>query len=215
MVGVVGGNGGAGASTFAAVLAGTAPAGVLVDLDGVGGGIDVLLGIEHVPGARWSQLRLEGGHLDPGLLESGLPRWGSVPVLAADCGLPEPGAVEQVLKAAAVLGSVIVDLPRLPCPAREAALARCDLIVVVCAATVHGVAAGRAVVDTLTGAPVGLVVWRGLIRPREVGGLLGAPVLGVVPGRPAPPDRALDPNRLPPRLARVAAGVLDGLAVAR
>ena len=30
-----------------------------------GGGIDVVLGIESVPGARWSGLRVDGGHLDP------------------------------------------------------------------------------------------------------------------------------------------------------
>ena len=68
VIGVVGGCGGAGASTFACVLAATAATGwpaVLVDLDPVAGGIDVLLGIEAVPGARWSGLRLGGGRLDP------------------------------------------------------------------------------------------------------------------------------------------------------
>ena len=60
---VVGGSGGVGASTFAAALATAAAPATLIDLDPVSGGIDVLLGIEDVPGARWSGLRLEGGRL--------------------------------------------------------------------------------------------------------------------------------------------------------
>jgi len=68
VLGVVGGSGGVGASTFAAVLAAVTGRAMLVDLDVVGGGIDVLLGIEDVAGARWSGLRVGGGRLDPALL---------------------------------------------------------------------------------------------------------------------------------------------------
>src|SRR6185312_17116098 len=89
MIGVIGGNGGVGASTFAAVLAWAAVSGVLVDLDPVGGGVDVLLGIERAPGARWSGLRLDGGRLAPEVLTAGLPRWAGVPVLAADRSPPD------------------------------------------------------------------------------------------------------------------------------
>ena len=71
MFGVVGGSGGVGASTFAAVLAAVTARAMLVDIDVVGGGIDVLLGIEDVPGARWSGLRVGGGRLDPGSLADG------------------------------------------------------------------------------------------------------------------------------------------------
>src|SRR5690349_916184 len=61
VLGVVGGSGGVGASSFAAVLAATAGRSLLVDLDVAGGGLDVVLGIEAEAGARWSGLHLAGG----------------------------------------------------------------------------------------------------------------------------------------------------------
>src|SRR6266536_165036 len=114
VIGVVGGRGGAGASTFACVLAAMSALGgraVLVDLDAAAGGIDVLLGIEATSGARWSGLRLDGGRLDPDMLVAGLPQWGSVAVLSADVA-PAPGAVGQVLDVAARAGAVVVELGR-------------------------------------------------------------------------------------------------------
>jgi hypothetical protein len=68
VVGVVGGSGGVGASTFAAVLAlGAARAtrgpAVLIDLDPIGGGIDVLLGVQSIPGLRWSGVSGAGSPL--------------------------------------------------------------------------------------------------------------------------------------------------------
>ena len=117
VLGVVGGSGGAGSSTFAAVLARTAPSAMLIDLDLVGGGLDVLLGIEATPGARWSGVQLDGGRLDPELLERGLPRWCGVPVLAVDSGVLPP--IGAVLAAARERGTVVLDLPRQPDPVRE------------------------------------------------------------------------------------------------
>src|SRR4051812_19306479 len=84
VLGVVGGSGGVGASAFAAVLAAVAGESLLVDVDAAGGGVDVLLGIEAVDGARWSDLHLAGGRLDASVLLAGLPRWGPCAVLAAD-----------------------------------------------------------------------------------------------------------------------------------
>jgi len=85
VIGVLAGCGGAGASTFAAVLAGCAgPPAFLLDCDPLGGGIDVLLGCEQLPGPRWGQVRLRGGPLDPQVLLSGLPCWHEVRFLAAD-----------------------------------------------------------------------------------------------------------------------------------
>ena len=63
-------------ATFAAALACAAGGpSVLIDLDGVGGGLDVTLGLEGIPGARWSGLQLDGGHLDPVVLDQGLLRF--------------------------------------------------------------------------------------------------------------------------------------------
>ena len=203
MIGVIGGSGGVGASTFASVVASVASGAVLVDLDPVGGGIDVLLGIDDVAGARWSGLRVGGGHLDPLLLADGLPRWRDVTVLAAD-EPPAAAAVPQVLAAAAQLGTVVLDLPRAPSELREAGLAACDLcVLVVSAADVRSVVAAAAVLRSLPDVPVGLVLRRGGLSVDEAVPLLGAPLLGVLPEVDRGGSRAS---------VRVACGLLDGMA---
>jgi MinD-like ATPase involved in chromosome partitioning or flagellar assembly len=211
VVGVVGGSGGVGASTFAAVLAAVAGDAVLVDLEPMGGGIDVLLGMEHVPGARWSGLRLGGGRLDPALLAGGLPRWGDVAVLAADVALPSGSAVTEVVAAAAELGVVVLDLPRSASPERSAALACCGLVVVLAAGDVAPLAAARAVITAMAGVRTGALVRRGSVGAEQAAGLAGAPLLGELPPLSARRDGRLDPARLPRAAARIAAGVLDGV----
>lgn len=151
---VLGGCGGIGATRFAAVLASAAAArygqAVLLDLDPAGGGIDIALGIESVPGARWSGLRVAGGHLDPEALLQGVPQWGLTHVVAADTAhLPAPGTVCQVFAAAGEVAPVVADLSRWGDSARSAALSRADLVVVVVADDVPGVAAARSVVAAL------------------------------------------------------------------
>ena len=208
-IAVLGCCGGVGASTFAAVLAWVA-GGVLVDLDPVAGGVDVLLGIEQVPGARWSGLRLGGGHLDPELLATGLPRWRGVRVLAADTG-PAEEAVGAVCGAASELAPVTLDAPRLPCPLREAALVAADVVLVFGRCTVPALAGLRALLADLDRPGVGLVLRRGEVPLADARAELAAPVLAAVPatcGR-----RPLGASGRRPRrcLARAAAGILDGL----
>jgi secretion/DNA translocation related CpaE-like protein len=78
VIAVVGGCGGAGASTSAAALAFVgAQRGlrtILVDADPIGGGIDLLVGAERVPGWRWPRLGTARGHL--GNLAGQLPGGG-------------------------------------------------------------------------------------------------------------------------------------------
>jgi Mrp family chromosome partitioning ATPase len=213
VVGVVGGSGGVGASSFAAILAATAGAALLVDLDVAGGGIDVLLGVEGVAGARWSGLRLAGGWLDPATLLAGLPRWGGCAVLAADVAALDAGAVGQVLTAAVeteALDCVVVDLPRHDCPERSATLAHADLVVVVARADVVGLVAAHAVVAAVDAAPVGLVARRGGLDGARAGELVGAPLLGSLPAMGRPWSE-LDVEHLPRSAAKVASGVLRGL----
>jgi hypothetical protein len=211
VLGVVGGSGGVGASTFAAVLAAVTGRAMLVDLDVVGGGIDVLLGIEGVPGARWSGLRVGGGRLDPKLLADGLPRWGPVPVLAADSPPDSADAVAQVLAAAASLGPVVIDLGRGPTGPRDAGVARCVLVVLLAVAQVRGLIAARAVAASLSGAPTGLVLRRGSVAPDQAAPMTATALIGVVPALAASRDRVVDARRPPRALARMAAGVLDGV----
>ena len=208
VVGVLGGSGGVGASTFAAALATSAGRSVLVDTDPVGGGIDVLLGIEAVPGARWSGLQVDGGRLDPHLLDEGLPRWRDVRVLAADVA-PAAQAVRQVVSAAAELGVVVVDLPREPGPLRSAALECCRLCVVLACTRIPGLAAARATMPA--GVTVGVVLRRGPRRDAvpsiDAVRMLGAPLLGALP----PLDGSDAGADVPRAMLRVAAGVLDGV----
>ena len=210
VVGVVGGSGGVGASAFAAVLAIRAGA-VLVDLDVTGGGVDVLLGLEREPGARWSGLQLAGGRLDPVALRAGVPHVGSCAVLAADVADLDPEAVGQVLQAAAASGPVVVDLPRASCAVRAVALLRCDLVVVLARADVSGLVAAHALVDALPELPLGVVVRRADVDPSRAAHLIGPPSLGVLP--PLTAGRRFDVARLPRATVRVADGVLAGLAV--
>jgi hypothetical protein len=210
VVGVVGGSGGVGASSFAAVVAAVAGDALLVDLDVTGGGVDVTLGIESAPGARWSGLRVAGGRLDPGALVGGLPRWGPVAVLAADVPVLEAAAVLQVLEVARTAGTVVIDLPRASCPERAAALLHCDLLVVLARADVDGVVAARAVADTLPQLPTGLVARRGELPVADAADLVGCPLLGELPALTGSRVE-LHPYRLPRPAARVAAGVLSGV----
>jgi hypothetical protein len=214
VIGVVGGSGGVGASTFAAAVAAAAGRAVLVDIDVAGGGIDVLLGIEDVAGARWSGLRVGRGHLDPDLLADGLPRWGSVSVLAAD-NAPPVDAVGQVLHAAAALGPVVVDLGRAESALRTAAVERCALVLVIAVADVPGLIAARAATAGLCGAPTGLVVRGGSVSPAESAARTGIPLVGTMPVLPVSRDPGFDPRRPPRALARVASGVLEAMATLR
>lgn len=211
VVGVVGGSGGVGASSFAAVLAAVAGSSVLIDLDVMGGGIDVTLGIEAAPGARWSGLHVAGGRLDPGDLVGGLPHWGSVAVLAADVPSVDAEAVSQVLAVAARAAPVVIDLPRAALAERAAALLRCDLVVVLARADVDGVVAAHAVAAALPEVPTGLVARRGEVNADDAAVLVGCPLLGELPALSGARFE-LQPRRLPRVAARVAAGVLRGLA---
>jgi hypothetical protein len=122
-------------------------------------------------------------------------------VLAADTP-PPPDDLEQVVGAAASLGTVVLDLPRAPGALRDAALVLCSMCVLIVMAEVRPLAAARAVRPRA--AAVGVVVRRGSISPAEASRMLGAPLLGVLPAA------AMTPT--PRAVARVAAGVLDGLA---
>ncbi|HEV2888265.1 MAG TPA: septum site-determining protein Ssd [Jatrophihabitans sp.] len=215
-IGVLGGCGGAGASVFAAVLAGCAAAragqAFLLDCDPVGGGLDVLLGCERTPGSRWSQVRLRGGRLDPAVLTDCLPSWHQVSVLAVDDPAAlNPDALIQIADAAVLAGPVVLDLARWPSPVRAAALGRCDLVVLLIPAEVAAVTASAAVADGLDPARTALVV-RGsaaTLPASRIGELLGLAVLGRLRHDPAGRQPSgLDPRRIRRGTRQVAEAVL-------
>jgi hypothetical protein len=203
VIGVVGGHGGIGASSFAAVLAAVGGA-TLVDLDAIGGGCDVLLGIEDVPGARWSAMRLGGGSLDGAALAAALPSWRRTPVLAADA---PPNHFAEVVRAASTVGPVVLDLPRGVFDVRDEAASLCSLVVVLAAAEVRPLVAARTLIGGLPDVPVGAVIRRGTVPTARVSEYLGTPLVGVLRRR-----CRVEPTRpLPRDVARLARGVLGGL----
>lgn len=117
----LGGSGGVGSSSFVAALGiaalelGKSP--VVVDLDPIGCGIDVVLGSDQVEsGVRWSELYRVSGRVPGKSLVGGLPSINQVPILSWGDGealLPTKEAVGIVLDSLkSSFDVVLVDLPR-------------------------------------------------------------------------------------------------------
>jgi secretion/DNA translocation related CpaE-like protein len=193
---VVGGCGGAGASTVASALglisARTRPT-VLVDGDRLGGGLDVLLGIEQVPGLRWSELADTRGRVHSTSFAEGLPQAEGCAVLSWDRASRElvtPDAAAAVVAAATrAFGLVVIDLPRLRDPSVAALAAAADRTVVVTTACVRAIAATASLLadPTLAAAQVELVVrdpGGGRLAVREIEQVLGIPVRASICSEP-------------------------------
>lgn len=215
-VGVVGGAGGAGATTLACALAQwhslRAPT-LLVDADPLGPGLDRLLGMEEVGGVRWEGLVDTAGRLGARALRESVPRRDHLGVLTwtglrRHLDLP---TVRRILPSA-VSGHdlVVVDLAR-----QGAALAelvdRCDDLLVVAPATVPGLAAtARLVAELGRSRRAGLVVRPGSLGDADAERVTGLPVVAAVGdqrGLVASVDRGLPlPGRGP--LARAARDLL-------
>jgi secretion/DNA translocation related CpaE-like protein len=192
VIGVLGGCGGAGASTLAAAVAVTGAAAVataLIDMDPMGGGLDVVLGLEQQSGARWPELAATRGRLGAATLRDALVRSGSLSLLSwgrAAGNTPSVEATGAVLDAA-VRGHriVVVDLPRCLHPPGALAASAADLLVLVVPATVRAAAAAAAVVAAL---PAGIGRIRLIVRDpgggrltaAEIGNALGLPVLATL-----------------------------------
>jgi secretion/DNA translocation related CpaE-like protein len=191
IVGVIGGCGGAGATTFAASLAQAAarrPLGaVLVDLDPFGGGLDVALGLEASHGLRWPDLAAVNGRLAPGALHAALPNLRGLAVLSCapnDEPDLQPGPVRAVLAAARGCGGVVVvDLPRPPSQAGMIGVETADDVLVVLPAEVRAIVAARRLVSVLR--PVAdhirvVVRATAALSPRRVAEALALPLAGEI-----------------------------------
>ncbi|WP_030561210.1 septum site-determining protein Ssd [Streptomyces aureocirculatus] len=152
-IGVIGGRGGAGASTLACALAVTAARTgrrtMLVDADPLGGGLDVLLGGETTEGLRWPAFARSRGRVGGGALEESLPALHDLRVLSWDRGdtvTIAPEAVRAVLAAARRRGGVVVvDLPRRVDEVVAESLAQLDLGLLLVPAELRAVAGARRV----------------------------------------------------------------------
>jgi secretion/DNA translocation related CpaE-like protein len=155
LVGVIGGRGGAGASTLAVALSwAAAEAGrpvTLLDLDPYGGGLDVALGLERADGLRWPQLFGTRGVVASAALRQQLPAVAGLSVLSAAgadpsedvaAAMPDRPSVTAVLDATRRGGGVVIaDLPRWPSEVTDHVLAECAALVFVVPAEVRAVAA--------------------------------------------------------------------------
>jgi secretion/DNA translocation related CpaE-like protein len=154
-IAVLGGRGGAGASVLSATLASTAAARglrtLLIDGDPLGGGIDLVLGAEAAPGARWSDYSERRGRLSSTALHDSLPSRGGLAVLSWHRGAVEPVAAETMRSVldAATRGYdlVVTDLPRHPDDASTEALAAADVTLIVIPAEVRAAVAADRVAD--------------------------------------------------------------------
>jgi secretion/DNA translocation related CpaE-like protein len=148
-VAVVGGRGGAGASTLAAALAVTAVRlgrrTILVDADPLGGGADLLFAGEHAAGLRWPDIASASGRIRGEELRDALPCVGDLAVLSWDRGDPlelRAEAMSSVLAAACrACQVVVVDLPRHFDEVVHTALAAADVVLLVVPAEIRDVAA--------------------------------------------------------------------------
>ncbi|OPC82242.1 septum formation initiator [Embleya scabrispora] len=152
-IAVLGGCGGSGASTLACALGvaavRTGLATALVDVDPLGGGLDVLLGGEDESGLRWSDLASARGRIDGGALSDALPHLHGLTVLSWDRDRPPaipPETVRSVVRAVRRRHDVVVlDVPRHADPATAEALRLCDTGLLVVPAEVRALAAAAQV----------------------------------------------------------------------
>ncbi|WP_067494641.1 septum site-determining protein Ssd [Actinoplanes sp. TFC3] len=155
-IAVLGGRGGAGASTLAGGLAMTAVQRglrtLLLDADPLGGGLDLVLGWEKFDGLRWAALAEAGGHIEGPALFGALPRLGDLVLLsfARDELLVVPSStMEQTLAAARNQRDLtVIDVPRRLDDAAVLALEAADRALIVVPAEVRAVAAASRVAAT-------------------------------------------------------------------
>jgi secretion/DNA translocation related CpaE-like protein len=194
VLGVIGGCGGAGATTMATALAlaGTRSGRrtLLLDLDAAGGGIDLAVGTEGVPGERWSGALSSPGPAGHAVLPLGtLPALGDLTVLSWDLDMPPAlparmvrGTLDAALRRCDL---VVADLPRAPDEAWHRAVARCRPLLLVVPARLRACASALRTVRLLDGiCPEVQVLVRQVpagLDPAFVAEVLGLPLAAVLP----------------------------------
>lgn len=221
VLGVTGGSGGAGATTFACALGQLAAAdgdAVVIDCDPLGPGVDRVLGLEHHEGFRWDALCQTTGRLSARALREALPRAGGLGVLSWYAGgraspLQAFAAREALSASRRGHETVVLDLPRGADPLVEELAARCDLVLVLAVPSVAGVAAAARTCARFSEVAGASLVLRGTGVPaEEVARATGVPVLAQMQDQRALAesiDLGLGPVRHPRgRLGRAATEVL-------
>ncbi|MEA5453801.1 septum site-determining protein Ssd [Sinomonas sp. JGH33] len=228
VLGVIGGCGGAGASTTAVLLAGAASARgrttVLVDGDRMGGGLELWLSDERPSGVSWPDLATASGTINPSELDASLPRVGGLATLSWPVA-PSPAPNLPSAAAAGVLDAarrafelVVVDVGRGREAIEDFAWASDRLLIVVPGRLGSALAAAHLLQEL---PPVSTaVVARGRmadgVDAERLAATVGAPLAAHVPelrgvAAAAEAGRLLDHARRR-AVRRMADEVLDGLA---
>jgi secretion/DNA translocation related CpaE-like protein len=226
-IGVIGGSGGSGASTFACALgqmaARSGPA-VVIDADPLGPGVDRVLGLDGYDGVRWDALCQTTGRFSGRSLRDALPRRDQLGVLtwySGPQGSLQAFAVRNAV-AAAQRGhdTVVLDLPRTVDPLVEELVARCDRVFVMTVPTVAGLASAVRLCSRFRdAAPLRLVVRGDQVSSDVVARLTTVPVAAQMPDQRGL-EEAIDLGLGPVRsrrgpLGRTALGVLADLTSLR
>ena len=223
VVGVVGGSGGAGATTLACALgqagARSGPA-VVIDCDPLGPGVDRVLGLDARDGARWEALCQTTGRLSGRALREALPQREGLRALSWQAGSTatlQAFAVREALSAARRgHDTVVVDLPRADDALIDEVLTRCDVVMLVVVPTVPGVASAMRLSARLARVASPGIVLRGVgVAERDVTRATGLPVIAHLPhqrGLAESIDLGLGPIRSwRSPLARTCSGLVAGL----
>ncbi|WP_077489015.1 septum site-determining protein Ssd [Sinomonas mesophila] len=193
VLGIVGGCGGAGASTTAALLAGAASlAGsrtLLVDGDRLGGGLELGVSARAPEGLHWPDVAAASGPINPDQLEASLPRVGGLALLSWPAGagraamVPSAAVVGALDAARSAFDVVIVDVGRGREAIEDFAWAS-DRLLVVVPSRLGGVLSASQLVHELPPAPVGaLVRGRGAdgVDAEQLADAIGCPLVGRIP----------------------------------
>nr|VDG62144.1 Flp pilus assembly protein, ATPase CpaE [Streptococcus thermophilus] len=209
----IGAAGGAGTSTLAAAVARTAAADVqpvIVDAHRYSGGIDLLLGVEDIVGARWGDLDIGQGSVDRVQLRQALPATkdgigvltGTRTVVPEAAGSAQAAAsdLDRVVTALGTGGLTVVDAPADGLPNR------CDHAFILAPAEVRAAAAAALIAAECRGAniPVSIVLrhrgWSGMTA-EEMANVTNTEVVAELKHLPKL-VRAVEVGGLPERLPR-------------
>ena len=222
VVAVLGACGGSGASVLSAVLCRVAGDATLIDAHQFSGGLDLLLGLEATPGARWGDIDFTaGGAVSRAEMRGALPATEDDTALltfprttVADPFRLSPEELNAVVHAAGTEGLTAVDTPLALLPDR------CDLAVVVLRPELRAAAAAARLVAECNAAGVANALllrqssWASL-EPAQVEDTAKAPVIAQVQqvrGLTKQLDQSGLPAKLPRTLARAAEAVLGEVA---
>ncbi|MFJ5954360.1 septum site-determining protein Ssd [Paenarthrobacter sp. NPDC092416] len=193
VLGIIGGCGGVGASTCAVWLA-QAAAGhgvstLLIDGDPLGGGLELAVTLEDIPGLRWPDFADARGSIDPGQLRDSLPVAGgfaflSWPGTRDPVQTPDAGSVAAVVDAARrSFELVVVDIGRGTEGIRTLAWA-CDKILLLAKAHLKSAVAAARILNELPPVDTGLLIRGNVAAAMDaplIAESLGLPLSGIVP----------------------------------